>query len=269
MPVREALERYEIVPRKRFGQNFLHDAAVCRRIVAVVDPSPGLEVLEIGPGLGALTAPLLDAGAIVTAVEVDRRLAAYLTDTLGGREGFRLHHGDVLRADLDEVAPRASVLVGNLPYSITGPVLALIVASADRLDRCVIMVQREVGARLTAAPGGRGIGAPSVLLRLLYRVEHRFDVGTGAFLPRPEIVSSVLRLDRIAGASLPPGLRDAVNLAYRHRRKMLRKTLAGVVASEDALGAALVDLGYPAAARPESLDVEAWPRLLARAEGAS
>jgi 16S rRNA (adenine1518-N6/adenine1519-N6)-dimethyltransferase len=268
IPVREALARYEIVPSKRFGQNFLHDPAVCARIVAAVEVSPGLAVLEIGPGLGALTGPMLAAGALVTAVEVDRRVVAYLTDVYGTHPSFRLHAGDVLRTDLPALAPDARTLVANLPYSITGPLLSLVVGHAERLDRCVLMVQREVGERLTAKAGGRQIGAIAVLLQLLYAVERRFEVGRGAFLPRPDVVSVVLRLTRRPGTELPDGLRDAVNLAYRQRRKMLRKTLGGVVAPEGALATALAAMGYSEAARPEDLEPDAWPVLLANARGA-
>ena len=269
LSVRDTLERFEIVPSKRFGQNFLHDPAVCARIVARVSAAPGSSVLEIGPGLGALTVPLLDGGAHVTAVEVDRRLAEFLHERLADRDTFRLHQGNILEVNLEEVAGDARILVGNLPYSITGPVLSRLVEHADRFDSCVIMLQREVGARLTAPAGGKAIGAIAVLLRLLYRIQKCFEVGTGAFVPRPEIVSVVLRLERIPGASLPAGLRDAVNLAYRHRRKMLRKTLGGVVASEEALAEALVELGHVARARPEDLDPEDWPRLLARVRASS
>lgn len=268
LPVREVLARYEIVPRKRFGQNFLHDPAVCRRIVGEAGLSPGDEVLEIGPGLGALTRPMLDGGARVTAVEVDRRIADYLTDTFGGNDAFRLHLGDVLETDLARVAPEARRLIANLPYSITGPVLSLLIDAPDRFDRCVLMVQREVGARLTASRG-RSLGAPSVMLQLLFQVKKCFDVGKGAFLPPPDIVSTVLRLDRRPGLSLPSGLRDAVNVSYRQRRKMVRKTLAGIVAPEADLAASLVALGLPDSARPEDLPPAAWPAFLQRARESS
>ncbi|HMB70214.1 MAG TPA: 16S rRNA (adenine(1518)-N(6)/adenine(1519)-N(6))-dimethyltransferase RsmA [bacterium] len=264
IPVRQLLERYEIAPRKRFGQNFLHDPAVCERIAAAAGVAPGDAVLEIGPGLGAITAPLLDAGARVTAVEVDRRVADCLDDLFADRTDFLLHRGDVLRLDLSTLAPEARTLVANLPYSITGPVLSRLIDHADRFDRCVIMVQREVGARLVAEPGSRALGAPAVLLRLLWRIERCFEVGKGAFLPPPEVVSVVLRLTRRPGTELAPGLREAVNLAYRQRRKTLRRTLAGVLSDEEGIVTALSALGHPAGARPEHLAPEDWPALLAR-----
>jgi 16S rRNA (adenine1518-N6/adenine1519-N6)-dimethyltransferase len=265
LPLRETLARYDIVPRKRLGQSFLHDPALGRRIVTAAGVGPGSEVLEIGPGLGALTIPLLESGARVTAIEIDRRIADCLQETIGERPGFTLIREDVLRIDLTEVAPSTGVLVANLPYSITGPLLARLIDHVDRIPRAVIMVQREVGNRLLAGAGGRGLGAPAVLLRLLYRVRRLFEVGRGAFYPPPDVVSAVLALDRIPGAALDSSLRQAVNIAYRHRRKMLRKTLKETVASEEVLAAALVALGRSDRARPEDLEPEDWPVLLERA----
>lgn len=262
-PIREILAEYGIAPRKRLGQHFLHDRAVCDRIVAASGVRPGERVLEIGPGLGALTEPLLAAGARVTAVEVDRRLAAYLRDALGERAGFALREADVLSLDPAEIAPEPTLLIGNLPYSITGPVLALLLAAPDRFPRAVLMVQKEVGARLVAGAGGKRLGAPAVLLRLLYRVRRLFEVGSGAFLPPPDVVSVVMALERIPGSSLAVGVADAVNTAYLHRRKMIRKTLAPRLASEELLAAALTGIGRSASARPEELEPDDWPRLLA------
>ena len=267
IPVRQVLDRYDIVPRKRFGQNFLHDPAVGRRIVDVARVGAGDAVLEVGPGLGALTIPLLETGANVVAVEVDERIATYLEDTLGDRPNFELVRGDVLGLDLAALLPGPATLVANLPYSITGPMLALLLENADRFPRAVIMVQKEVGTRLVAGAGGKEIGAPAVLLRLLYRVRRRFDVGKGAFLPPPEIVSAVIEFERLPGTTLDPFLRDAVNTAYRHRRKMIRKTLKGIVAAEAAIGGALAGLGHPDTARPEDLEPEDWPRLLSAVRG--
>ena len=265
--LREVLQRHGIVPHRRFGQNFLHEVAVARRIAAATGAASGDHVLEIGPGLGALTVPLLDAGVHVTAIEIDRRLADYLEAELGDRAGFTLHRGDVLEADLETLAPRARVLVANLPYSITGPVLSRLITPPARIERVVLMLQKEVGARLVAGAGGRGLGAPAVLLRQLWTVERLFDVGTGAFLPAPDVVSVVLRMTRRPGAVLEEGVRDAVNRAYRQRRKMLRKTLAGTGADEAAWSRALTALGRPEAARPEDLEPDEWPKLLRLARG--
>ena len=267
LTVRDVLERHDIVPRRRFGQNFLHDRRISRRIADAAGLAAGESVLEIGPGLGALTRPLLESGAAVTAIEIDPRVADFLEMEFASHEAFTLIRGDVREADLDRLAPDARALVANLPYSITGPVLALLVNRADRFDRALLMLQKEVAARLTAGAGGRELGAVSVLLRLQWRVERLFDVGRGAFIPAPDVVSSVVRFTRIAGARLEADVKDAVNRAYRQRRKMLRKTLAGTVADEAALARALVALGHAEAARPEELEPEEWPALLAAACG--
>ncbi|MDP6529731.1 MAG: 16S rRNA (adenine(1518)-N(6)/adenine(1519)-N(6))-dimethyltransferase RsmA [Gemmatimonadota bacterium] len=256
------LERHGLVPRKRWGQNFLHDRAVAQRIVDAAGISPGDRVLEIGPGLGALTGPLLDAGAVVTAVELDRGIAACLTDRLGGREGLEIIVADVLRVDPARLPNDPVRLVANLPYSITGPILSMILTSPDRFHSAVLMVQREVARRLVAGSGGREIGAPAVLLRLLYRVKKQFDVGTGAFFPAPGVVSTVLSLERIAGSRLSPAVADAVNRAYRQRRKMIRKTLKDTVAAEGELVRRLRGLGRSEEARPEELEPEDWPELV-------
>lgn len=255
------LSQWAIAPRKRFGQNFLHDARVSEKIAAAAEAAAGDHVVEIGPGLGALTRPLLASGAQVTAIEVDPRIADFLEEDLAGTR-FRLVRGDVLDVDLGAEAPDATILVGNLPYSITGPLLGLIADHAARIDRAVIMVQKEVATRLLARAGGRELGSIAVLLRLLYRIERITDVGTGAFLPAPEVVSTVIRLQRRPGATLSPRLRELVRLAYQQRRKMLRKTLKGELASEEAIAARLVEIGRSETARPEELEPEDWPALL-------
>jgi 16S rRNA (adenine1518-N6/adenine1519-N6)-dimethyltransferase len=239
----------------------LHDERIARRIVDAVEARRGAHVVEIGPGLGALTRPLLDLGARVTAIEIDPRVANFLAEDLADRERFTLVRGDVLAMDLARVAPDARVLVANLPYSITGPVLSLLIEAADRLDRAVLMLQREVAARLTARAGGKELGAVAVILRLAWKIERLFDVGSGAFIPAPDVASRVVRLTRIPGARIDPAVRELVNRAYRQRRKMIRKTLANDRAHEERLGRALAALGRPETARPEDLEPEEWPRL--------
>jgi 16S rRNA (adenine1518-N6/adenine1519-N6)-dimethyltransferase len=141
-------------------------------------------------------------------------------------------------------------------------VLSRLITPPANLTRVVLMLQKEVGARLAAGAGGRGLGAPAVLLRQLWTVERLFEVGTGAFLPAPDVVSVVLRMTRREGATLEEGVRDAVNRAYRQRRKTLRKTLAGAGADEAGWARALTRLGHPETARPEDLDPDDWPKLL-------
>lgn len=264
---REILDRYGIVPRKRHGQNFLHDPAVARRIVKAAEVHPGVRVVEIGPGLGAMTRPLLEAGARVTAIEIDSRIAGYLRDELGEIEAFDLVQADVLELDWDSLAQEPWILVANLPYSITGPLLERILEPPPRMIRAIVMVQKEVAARLSATAGGKEIGAVGVFAQLLFDVERLFDVGAGAFHPPPEIVSTVLRFQSRPEQELSGQLRDAVNRAFRHRRKMIRKTLQGSLAPEPALVAALESIGHSPNARPEELAPQDWPQLLAATGG--
>ncbi len=254
---------YAIVPRKRHGQNFLHDPAVARRIAASAALDPGDRVVEIGPGLGALTLPLLEAGARVAASEIDARLVRFLREEFAGQPRLDLREGDALEIDWAALAAEPFVLVSNLPYSITGPVLDRVLRTAPRIRRAVLMVQKEVAARLSAGAGGKVIGAPGVLVRILFDVEKLFDVGRGAFRPAPDVTSTVVRLTPRAGAKLEPHVREAVNRAYLHRRKMVRKTLDGFAGGESEIARVLESIGRAAGARPEELEPDDWLRLLA------
>ena len=224
---------------------------------------PGDRVVEIGPGLGAMTRHLLEAGARVTAIEIDSRIADYLRDELGETEGFDLLQSDVLELDWDSFAREPWILVANLPYSITGPLLERILEPPSQMIRAIVMVQKEVATRLTATAGGKEIGAVGVFAQLLFDVERLFDVGAGAFHPPPEIVSTVLRFQSRPDQKPSRELRDAVNRAFRHRRKMIRKTLQDSLAPEPALAATLEAMGHSPNARPEELAPQDWPKLLA------
>ncbi|HET9888201.1 MAG TPA: rRNA adenine N-6-methyltransferase family protein, partial [bacterium] len=147
-----------MVPRKRHGQNFLHDPAVARRIVKAAGIRPGDRVVEIGPGLGAMTRPILEAGARVTAIEIDPRIAGYLRDELGENQAFDLLQGDVLDLDWNSFVRGPWILAANLPYSITGPLLEKVLEPPAGMIRAILMVQKEVALRLTAKGGGKEIG---------------------------------------------------------------------------------------------------------------
>lgn len=266
-PIREILSAYEIVPRKRHGQNFLHDPAVAERIVAAAALAPGDTVLEIGPGLGAITKPLLRTGAHVVSIEIDPRLARYLRDDLGDQPRFRLLEGDALAVSWDAEFNDPFALVANLPYAITGPILDRLIGAPEKIRSAVLMMQKEVATRLGASPGGKEIGAPSVLVQLLFQVEKLFDVGSGAFQPAPDVVSSVVRFTPRHNAGFDADLRALVNRAYLHRRKMVRKTLAGCFGDERVWAKSLEVAGHSASARPEELAPDEWPLLLARVRG--
>jgi len=223
-------------PRKRFGQHFLHDPAVIRRIVDAVVP-PGAaghpRVVEIGPGRGALTGLLLERIGALDAIEIDRDLVAALTQRFGASGGLHVHGGDVLGFDFCALAAGAPLrLVGNLPYNISTPLLFHLYDQAHCIETMVFMVQKEVAVRLAAPPGGRDYGRLSVMIQWRFDVEHLFDVGPGAFTPPPQVESTVVRLmPRAPRVALrdPERFARVVQAAFGQRRKTLRNALRDVV----------------------------------------
>jgi 16S rRNA (adenine1518-N6/adenine1519-N6)-dimethyltransferase len=251
-------------PRKRFGQHFLHDPGVIRRIVDAVNPSPGDHLVEIGPGRGILTRPLLATGATLTVIELDRDLAARLAELpeAGGR--LTVVQGDALQADLAHHAPPGVRLrlVGNLPYNVSTPLLFHLLRQAGHIRDMHFMLQKEVVARMAAAPGGREYGRLTVMLAMACQVEPLFNVGPGAFHPPPKVWSSVVRLTPWSEPPVPlpdpARFAELVRRAFSARRKTLRNALAGFV-PEDVMRAAGVDPGV----RAETLEPAAFARLAA------
>lgn len=246
------------VPRKRFGQHFLVDGSVLARIVAAIAPRPGDNLVEIGPGAGALTRLLLQAHGSLQAVEIDRDLSATLRETWGGR-GLTLHQGDVLDFDL-HLLGKAPRIVGNLPYNISTPLLFRIATEVDDLVDCVFMLQEEVVDRIAARPGSADYGRLSVMLQARFAAEKLFVVPPTAFRPPPRVQSAIVRL-----VPLPPGthaVADAavfgrlVRDAFSQRRKMLRNALADVLTPVE-----LQHLGVDPMLRPEALSVADYVRL--------
>lgn len=251
--------------RRRFSQNFLHDAGVIERILAAIDPRPGDHVVEIGPGLGALTGALLARAGRLTAVEIDRDLAERLRERFGGG-GLELICADALALDWRDLARRlggALRLVGNLPYNVSTPLLFCLLAVADSVRDQHFMLQREVVERMAAAPGSKDYGRLSVMLQFRYRIERLFNVAPGAFSPAPKVQSSIVRMVPRAAAELPavaPGdFAALVTAAFSQRRKTLRNALARLLAERE-IESARVDPG----ARAETLDVAAFVRLAER-----
>ncbi len=221
--------------KKALGQHFLVDRAAVKRIVEALGPCDGEPVLEIGPGHGVLTGPLIDAAGRIAAVELDERLAARLRKQYDPSRLTLFTH-DVLRLDLVEVlrtlgAPhgRRLAIVGNLPYNISKPVAQKLIRERQHIDRAVLMFQREVAMRLTADPGGRSYGPLSVLTKLTYHVEALFDLPPRAFVPRPRVVSSVTRWRRRSDPALEPQkerkLRAVLAVCFARRRRTLRNNL--------------------------------------------
>ena len=249
-------------PRKRFGQHFLHDPSVIERILQVVAPIPGERLVEIGPGEGALTLPLLARGARLTAIELDRDLAARLAARPEAGDTLDVVQGDALKIELAELAAPGERLrlVGNLPYNISTPLLFRFIEQLSVIRDMHFMLQREVVERMAAGPGSKTYGRLSVMLAVACRVEPLFDIGPGAFRPPPKVWSSVVRLEPWAEPPFPvPDPRrfaEVVRRAFGQRRKTLRNALSGLV-DEDAIRAAGCDPG----ARAETLPPEAFARL--------
>jgi len=259
--------------RKRFSQNFLHDAHYIERIVAAVAPRPGDRIVEIGPGLAALTEPLLKRAGHLTAVEIDRDLAARLRERFSPDQ-LTLVEADAL--DFDWLAfasadPRPLRIVGNLPYHISTPLLFALLPIAAQVRDQHFMLQKEVVDRMAAAAGSSDYGRLSVMLQWRYQVTRLFVVPAGAFSPPPQVQSAIVRLVPHPADALAPvdaaRFAQVVSAAFGQRRKTLRNALAPLL-DETAIRTAGVD----PQARAETLDVAAFVRLAqqpARAEPAA
>jgi 16S rRNA (adenine1518-N6/adenine1519-N6)-dimethyltransferase len=214
------------VARKRFGQHFLVDAAVVRAVVDAIEPAAGQPMVEIGPGLGALTLPLLQRGAALTVIELDRDLAARWR----AHPGVEVVEGDVLDVDFVALAARARTplrVVGNLPYNISSPILFHLFDAAEHIADQHFMLQHEVVQRIVAGPGGRDYGRLSVMLQWRYETERLLDVPAHAFEPPPKVRSAVVRMRPRPDAAAVDRrrLQAVVRQAFSQRRKLLRHAL--------------------------------------------
>jgi 16S rRNA (adenine1518-N6/adenine1519-N6)-dimethyltransferase len=251
--------------RKRFGQHFLHDPGVIARIVAAIDPQPGERIVEIGPGLGALSRPLLERCGRLEAIEIDRDVIPDLQRHCAGAGELVVRQGDALEMDMAALYGNGPPLrlCGNLPYNISTPLLFHLLASRAVIADMHFMLQKEVVERMVAPPGGKIYGRLTVMLAAACRAELLFRVGSGAFRPAPAVDSAVVRL--VPHAVLPFPLPDAarfarvVAAAFSMRRKTLRNSLRGVVA-EDAFDATGIDSGR----RPETLEPAEFAKLAAQ-----
>ena len=205
-PGRRVPPAREAYPRKRFGQHFLHDRAVVRRIVDAIAPRPGELIMEIGPGRGALTFPLLASGCELHVVEIDRDLAGALRERTPHHPNLIVHEADALELDLARVVPppRQLRVTGNLPYNISTPLVFRLLAALPRIRDMHLMLQREVVDRMVSPPGARAYGRLSVMVQLDCEVERILGVGSGAFSPAPRVESAMVRLRPRPRAVLDP-----------------------------------------------------------------
>lgn len=248
--------------RKRFGQNFLQDDNIIRRIVAAIDPRAGEHIVEIGPGQGAITTPLLASGARLDAIEIDRDLAAWLQSRFADITTFSLHQADVLKFDLGSLTtePRSLSIVGNLPYNISTPCIFHLLKYQHLIHEMTFMLQLEVVQRLAAQVGDDQYGRLGIMAQYYCQVDHLFDVPPGAFHPQPKVTSAIVRLtphrQQKLVATDTAMLQDVVRTAFSQRRKTLRnclKTLISEMQPEDLP----VDLSL----RPENLSLADYVTL--------
>ena len=214
------------IARKRFGQHFLTDEGILGAIIDVIDPQPGQALVEIGPGLGAMTNPLVARCERLTVIELDRDLAARLRK----RPELNVVESDVLQVDFASLAAQAGQklrVVGNLPYNISTPILFHLLGAVDHVADQHFMLQKEVVDRMAAAPGNKDYGRLTVMLQWRYHIESVLDVPPEAFEPPPRVDSAVVRMQPLP---LPAGINAAllgelVTVAFSQRRKILRNTL--------------------------------------------
>ncbi len=261
--ITELLARIDRRPRQSLGQNFVADPNTVRRIVRLAGVQPGDPVVEIGAGLGSLTLALAEAGARVLAVEIDGDLVPLLREQVEPL-GVRVLHADALTLDwnaaLDEWGVERAALVANLPYNVATPLVCDLLDHVPRLDRMLVMVQREVGERLAAGPGGAAYGIPSV--KVAYWAEARLagHVPASVFVPQPKVESSLVEIVRRPAPVVPDVDPDVlfalVRAGFGQRRKMLRRALASMVDAETFAVA-----GVASEARAEQLTVQQWGAL--------
>ncbi|PNY83087.1 16S rRNA (adenine(1518)-N(6)/adenine(1519)-N(6))-dimethyltransferase [Deinococcus koreensis] len=253
--VRELLARHGLRPTKSLGQNFLIDGNILRAIAEAGGAGAGGHVLEVGPGLGVLSAEIASRGARVTALEKDERLRPVLAETLQGLD-VTVVWGDALDFDYAGL-PGGTRVIANLPYYITGPLLSRFMRAAPIVS-ATVLVQKEVAQRLVSPPGSDSYGFLSALAALYGSVRHVRDVPKGAFLPAPDVTSSVIRLDfDRSRPPPPPELERFVEAALHHRRKTLRNNLRMVGHDAAQIDGALADIGLRPDVRAEDVPLAA------------
>lgn len=256
-------------PNKRLGQHFLVDPNIVRKIVGVAELKPEHTVLEIGPGRGVLTEALSRSAGRVVAVEIDPLLYRRLKERQPEWPTVELICGDALHYPLEHL-PAGTIVVANLPYYISTPLLFRLLGSRARFPRMVLMVQEEVAARLAAKPGTSDYGVLSVMAQYAAHITKAFTVSAQCFRPRPEVGSAVVLLRAKAEQPLPsqeePALAALVKAAFAHRRKTLVNSLRDEGYEQQSVARAMSGLGLPATVRAETLGLEQFIELTKRLE---
>ncbi|BAN03619.1 16S rRNA (adenine(1518)-N(6)/adenine(1519)-N(6))-dimethyltransferase RsmA [Ilumatobacter coccineus] len=259
--IRELLDDNGLAPRRDLGQNFVTDPNTVRRIADLARVGPGDRVVEIGAGLGSLTLALAETGAEVTAVEVDSGVVPLLTEIVAECGNVTVVEADAMATDwfelLDPEVDGGWTLVANLPYNVGTPLVCDILDEVPHVQRILVMVQREVAERFAAAPRTSAYGAISVKAAFWGSARIVGHVPAAVFFPKPNVESALVEITRRTPPDIDPGpMFELVKKGFGQRRKMLRKSLAGIVTAEQFVAADVAET-----ARPEELDVDAWVRL--------
>ncbi|BBY05381.1 ribosomal RNA small subunit methyltransferase A [Mycobacterium noviomagense] len=273
--IRRLAKDLEFRPRKALGQNFVHDANTVRRVVSASGVSRSDHVLEVGPGLGSLTLALLDRGAAVTAVEIDRVLAGRLEQTVAEHSHSEVHRLTVLNRDVlsirrNDLAAEPTAVVANLPYNVAVPALLHLLAEFPSVRTVMVMVQAEVAERLAAEPGGKEYGVPSVKMRFFGRVRRFGTVSPTVFWPIPRVYSGLVRIDRYDVSPWPTDeafrrrVFELIDIAFAQRRKTSRNAFAEWAGSGNESAKRLLAASIDPARRGETLSIEDFVRLLRR-----
>jgi 16S rRNA (adenine1518-N6/adenine1519-N6)-dimethyltransferase len=249
-------------PRKRFGQNFLHDHNIIYNIISSIQPKPDEHWVEIGPGLGALTEPLLKLGLHLDVVELDRDLVVLLKDKFGQQNHLQIHSADALKFDFSALAQADEKLriIGNLPYNISTPLMFHLLDNASYIEDMHFMLQKEVVDRICATPGSKKYGRLSVMMQYYCATELLFEVPPESFDPAPKVMSAIVKL---VPHQQPPvevtdigKLNRVVTQAFSQRRKTLRNSLKKLI-DEDAI----IALNIDPALRAEALSLNEFAKL--------
>lgn len=247
--------------RKRFGQNFLQDFSIIDEIIGSMEVQPGQHWVEIGPGLGALTEPMLKQNIHMDIIELDRDLVAYLQDKFKDFENLRIHNYDALDFDFSCFSPAEPVcIVGNLPYNISTPLLFHLLKFSDQIDTMYFMLQKEVVDRICASPGSKKYGRLSVMMQYHCETDFLFDVHPECFNPVPKVMSAVIKLTPHSTPPFPAKnlelLNNLVTQAFSQRRKTLRNSLKNLI-NETQFKSLEIDPGI----RAEQLSVAQFVQL--------
>ncbi len=265
----ELYRRFRHRTKKSLGQHFLIDAQVLHEIVTLADVRPDDPILEIGPGCGTLTLVLLQRGAVVEAVELDRRAVQFLKKELEPHFSLTVHPGSALDVDLEEIFSSTPIpwkVVANLPYNVASKVLFRLFEYREHIDEMTLMFQREVADRIVAEPGDSDYGALTLMSRLYSQVHMPMTLPAGAFVPPPKVRSAIVQFRLIEGTRIDdPTLRKTfekvVKAAFQHRRKTLANGLKGLSIEKEAVESALESMGLKPKIRPQKLAFEEFLEL--------